>query len=114
MKKIHIIIAALIVAIATMIGGYALTSTLRLGLKSQVSASQASNLNVSQTTKRLSATEAALRSALAKSPPNVSKGQRVPFVAPQKIIVNVSGSASAVPITTIAPTHSFQGEGLDD
>jgi len=106
MRKIYVLIAALVVAIAVALGTYAATLSTALGPAS-TSTSNASTV-IAQTDQRLNATNAALTTALAQRPPSVNGG-RVPFVAPHSVVVNVSGAANAVPYT--APVGHFGDDG---
>jgi hypothetical protein len=106
MRKIYVLIAALVVAIAVALGAYAATLTTALGPAS-TSTKNVSTV-VAQTNQRLNAANAALTTALAQRPPS-SNGGRVSFVAPHSVVVNVSGAANAVPYT--APLGHFGDDG---
>jgi hypothetical protein len=105
MRRIYLIAAAVIVALAVTLGTYAATTSARLGLRS--ASPQSVSATVAQGNQRLDAAQAALNKALAARPPAVSGG-RVPFVAPHPIVVNVSGSAAAVAYTP-QPAHFDDG-----
>jgi hypothetical protein len=106
MRKTYVLIAALVVAIAVVLGTYAATLTTALG----PSSTPTSNVGtvVAQSNQRLSATNAAINAVLKQRPPSVNGG-RVPFVAPHQVVVNVTGSAGAVPFT--APVAHFGDDG---
>jgi hypothetical protein len=107
MRKIYVVIAALVVAIAVALGTYVATlSTTALG----PSSSPTGNVStvIAQTNQRLSSANAAINAALSQRPPSVNGGH-VPFVAPHQVVVNVTGSASAVAYTP--PVASFGDEG---
>ncbi len=106
MSKLFVLIAALVVAVAVALGTYAATRSTALGPAS-TSTSNASAV-VAQTNQRLNVANAALTTALAQRPPSLTGG-RVPFVAPHTVVVNVSGSANAVPYT--APLAHFGDDG---
>jgi hypothetical protein len=99
MKKIYVLIAALVVAIALALGVYAATLATALGPAS-TSTKNVSTV-VAQTNQRLNAANAALTTALAQRPPSPNGG-RVLFVAPHPVVVNVTGAANAVPFTPSA------------
>lgn len=106
MRKIYVLIAALVVAVAVALGTYAATLATALGPAS--TATKNVGTVVAQTNQRLNAANAALTTALAQRPPSLSGG-RVPFVAPHPLVVNVSGAANAVPYT--APLGHFGDDG---
>jgi hypothetical protein len=109
MRRIYVLAAAVIVAIAVALGTYAATTSARLGVSS--ASPQSVSATVAQGNQRLNAAQAALNKALAARPPAVNGGQ-VPFVAPHPVVVNVSGSANAAPYTPQA-VH-FDDEGGND
>lgn len=106
MRRLFVLVAALVVAIVVALGTYAATSSARLGVSS--AAPQNVGTVVAQGNQRLNATQAALSSALAQRPPAVNGGS-VPFVPPHPVVVNVSGSASAVPYTPQAVHFGDEG-----
>jgi len=106
MRKIYVLVAALVVAIAVALGTYAATLSTALGPAS-TSTNNASTV-IAQTNQRLNAANVALTTALAQRPPSVNGG-RVPFVAPHSVVVNVSGAANAAPYT--APVGHFGDDG---
>jgi hypothetical protein len=106
MRKIYMVIAALVVAIAVALGTYAATLTTALGPTSTPTSNVSTVLT--QSNQRLNAANAALNTALSQRPPSVNGG-RVPFVAPHQVVVNVTGSASAVAYT--APVGGFGEDG---
>jgi hypothetical protein len=106
MRKIYVLIAALVVAIAVALGAYAATLATALGPTSPSTKNMSTV--VAQTNQRLSAANAAIATALAQRPPSLNGG-RVPFVAPHPVVVNVSGTANAVPYT--APVGHFGDDG---
>ena len=106
MRKIYIVIAALVVAIAVALGTYAATLSTALGPTSSPTKNTATV--IAQSNQRLSAANAAINAALTQRPPSVNGG-RVPFVAPHPVVVNVSGAANAVPYT--APVAHFGDDG---
>jgi hypothetical protein len=111
MKRFYVLLAALVVAVAAALGVYSVTRSAKLGLSS--TSSQSTSTSAAQATRRLNATEAALREALAQRPPAVSGG-RVAFVPPHQIVVNVSGSSSARPYSAPVATHFFDDGGGGD
>jgi hypothetical protein len=106
MKKIYVVIAALVVAIAVALGTYAATLSTALGPAS-VSTNNVGSV-IALSNQRLSAANAAINTALTQRPPSVNGG-RVPYVAPHPVVVNVSGAANAVPYT--APVGHFGDDG---
>jgi hypothetical protein len=106
MRKIYIVIAALVVAIAVALGTYAATLTTALGPAS--SSTKNTGTVIAQSNQRLSAANAAIDAALAQRPPSVNGG-RLPFVAPHPVVVNVTGAANAVSYT--APVAHFGDDG---
>ncbi len=108
MRKIYVLIAALVVAIAVALGAYAATLTTALGPASTSTSTKNVSTVVAQTNQRLNATNAAIATALAQRPPSPNGG-RVSFVAPHSVVVNVSGAANAVPYT--APLGHFGDDG---
>jgi hypothetical protein len=109
MRKIYVLIAALVVAIAVALGTYAATLATALGPAS-ASTNNVSTL-VAQGNQRLGAANAAINAALAQRPPSVNGG-RVPFVAPHPVVVNVTGAANASPFTP--SVGHFGDEGGDN
>ncbi|MGA9762151.1 MAG: hypothetical protein WBQ14_06995 [Gaiellaceae bacterium] len=107
MRKIYVLIAALVVAIAVALGTYAATLSTGLGPSSPSSTGSVSTV-LSQSNQRLSAANAAISAALSQRPPSLNGGH-VPFVAPHQVVVNVTGSAGAVPYT--APVAQFGDDG---
>ena len=105
MRKLYVAVAALVVAIAVALGTYTVTRSTTLGPASAKVQNVATV--VSQGNQRLSATQAALNGALAQQPPALTGGQ-VPFVPPHQVVVNVSGSSSAVAYT---PQPAFVDDG---
>lgn len=110
MRKIYVLVAALVVAVAVALGTYAATLSTALGPAS--ASTQSVSTLVSQGNRRLSAQNSAINVALAQRPPSVNGG-RVPFVAPHPVVVNVTGSPTAVPYTAQA-SHSDEGGGGGD
>ncbi|MGD0274257.1 MAG: hypothetical protein ABSB96_11075 [Gaiellaceae bacterium] len=106
MRRLYVAVAALVVAIAVALGTYTVTRSATLG----PAAANVPNVSavVSQGNQRLNATEAALNRALAQRPPAMNGG-RVVYVPPRPVVVNVSGSASAVPYTPQATQHFDDG-----
>jgi hypothetical protein len=114
MKRSYVAVAAFVVAVVVALGTYTVTRSAALG-PAQSSPQNVRTL-VSQGNRRLNAIEAALKRALAERPP-AATGGRVPFVPPQQIVVNVTGSANAVPYTAQPPHHFFEddsGGGFGD
>jgi len=88
LKRRHVILAALLIAIAAALGTYALTRTTSLGLKAKNTTP--GNTSAAQWTRELNADNAALTRALAmKPPPLPGPGQRIRFVPPRPIVVTV-------------------------
>ena len=111
MRKMYVVIAALVVAIAVALGTYVATlSTTALGPTS--SPTNATTV-VNQGNQRLSAASAAINAALTQRPPSVNGG-RVPFVAPHAVVVNVTGAAGAVPFTPSVGHFGDDGGGGGD
>jgi hypothetical protein len=88
LKRRHVILAALLIAIAAALGTYALTRTTTLGLRAKNTTTQSGS--VAQWTRELNAANAALTRALAmKPPPLPGPGQTIRYVPPQPIVVTV-------------------------
>ncbi|HEY5159855.1 MAG TPA: hypothetical protein VII83_02170 [Gaiellaceae bacterium] len=111
MRKIYVLIAALVVAIAVALGTYAATQSTSLGPAS-ASTNNVSTL-VAQGNQRLSTANAAINAALTQRPPSVNGG-RVPFVAPHPVVVNVTGAANAAPFTPSVGHFGDEGGGNGD
>jgi len=110
MKRIYVVLAAVVVAVAMALGTYAATRSTALGPASLSTNNVGST--IAQGNQRLNAANSAINAALAQRPPSVSGG-RLPYVAPHPVIVNVSGAAGAVAYT--APVGHFgEGGGQDD
>jgi hypothetical protein len=107
MRRLYVVIASLVVAVAAVLGVYSVTHSAGLGLPS--AQPQSASTTVAQANQRLDATQAALSRALAQQPPTVTGGG-VPFVPPHQIVVNVSGSPAATPYAP-APTHFYDDGG---
>jgi hypothetical protein len=107
MRRLYVLVAALVVAIVVALGTYTATRSATLG-PAQVSAGNV-NTVVAKGNQRLSAAETALNKALAQRPPAVN-GASVPFVAPHPVVVNVSGAANAT-LYTPQPAHFSDDEG---
>ena len=107
MRRLYLVVAALVVAVAVALGTYSVTRSTALGPAS--ASTQNASTVVAQGNQRLNATEAALNKALAQRPPAVSGG-RVAFVAPHPVVVNVSGAASAAPYVP-STLHFSDDEG---
>jgi hypothetical protein len=110
MRKLYVAVAALVVAIAVALGTYSVTRSATLG----PAGAKVQNVAavVSQGNQRLNATEAALNGALALQPP-APNGSRIAYVPPRPVVVNVTGSASAVPYTP-QPAYVDDGGGNGD
>lgn len=106
MKRIYLVMAALVVAAAMALGTYAATRSTVLGPAS--ASTQSASTVLAQGSQRLSAANAAINAALAQRPPSTNGG-RLPFVAPHPVVVNVSGAAGAVAYT--APVGHFGDDG---
>jgi hypothetical protein len=106
MRRLHVAVAAVVVAIAVALGTYTVTRSAALG--PTATSAQGTSVTIDQSNRRLNATEAALNRALAERPPAVVNG-RVPFIPPQPVVVNVTGSVAAT-ATTPAPQIHFDDE----
>ena len=111
MRKIYVLIAALVVAVAVALGTYAATLSTALGPSSTPTGNVSTV--VAQSNQRLSSANAAINAALKQRPPSVNGGH-VPFVAPHQVVVNVTGSASAVPFTPSVGHFGDDGGGGGD
>jgi hypothetical protein len=69
MRKSHVVVLALLIAVGSMLGTYALTRTTELGVQAQKASSENVDSVVAARTRQLNALEVSLRKALVKKPP---------------------------------------------
>jgi hypothetical protein len=69
MRKSHVVVLALLIAVGSMLGTYALTRTTELGVQAQKTSSESVDAVVAARSRQLNALEASLRKALVKKPP---------------------------------------------
>lgn len=69
MKKSHVFVLAVLIAVGSMLGTYALTRTTELGVQAREASSKDVDAAVATRTRQLNALEISLRKALAKKPP---------------------------------------------
>jgi hypothetical protein len=69
MKKSHVFVLAVLIAVGSALGTYALTRTTELGVQAREASSKDVDAVVATRTRQLNALEISLRKALAKKPP---------------------------------------------
>ncbi len=69
MRKSHVVVLALLIAVGSVLGTYALTRTTELGVQAREASSKDVDAAVATRARQLNALEISLRKALAKKPP---------------------------------------------
>ena len=69
MRNSHVVVLAVLIAVGSMLGTYALTRTTELGVQAREASSKDVDAVVATRTRQLNALETSLRKALAKKPP---------------------------------------------
>ena len=69
MRKSHVVVLALLIAVGSMLGTYALTRTTELGVQAREASTKDVDAVVATRTRQLNALEASLRKVLVKKPP---------------------------------------------
>lgn len=101
MRKSHVVVLALLIAVGSMLGTYALTRTTELGVQAQTASSKNTNAIVVARTRQLNAVEASLHKALAKKPPPLPALPKKIKAQPPQPAPRVYASAP-VPVTRVA------------
>lgn len=102
MKKSHVAVIAVLVAIGTGLGTYALTRTTELGVQARTASKKATDTAVAARARRLSALEASLQTALARKPPALP---RLPKLKPKpQQPAQVTYSAASAPTVHVVRT----------
>lgn len=103
MRKSHVVVLALLIAIGSMLGTYALTRTTELGVQARKASSEEVDAAVATRTRQLNALEISLRKALAKKPP------RLPALPKKVKALPVQSSPriyAPAPVASIAPARA--------
>ena len=69
MRKSHVVVLAVLIAVGSMLGTYALTRTTELGVQAREASTRDVDAVVATRTRQLNALEASLRKVLVKKPP---------------------------------------------
>ena len=69
MRKSHVVVLAVLIAVGSMLGTYALTRTTELGVQAREASTKDVDAVVATRTRQLNVLETSLRKALAKKPP---------------------------------------------
>lgn len=83
MRKSHVVVLALLIAVGSILGTYALTRTTELGVQAQEASSKNIDAVVAARTRQLNALETSLRQALAKKPPPLPALPKIKAQPPQ-------------------------------
>ncbi len=71
MKKSHVFVLAVLIAVGATLGTYALTRTTELGVQARTASKQSTDAVIAARARQLNALEVSLRKALAKKPPSL-------------------------------------------
>jgi len=77
MKKSHVFVLAVLIAVGATLGTYALTRTTELGVQARTASKQSTDAIIAARARQLNALEVSLREALAKKPPSLPRLPKV-------------------------------------
>jgi len=83
MKKSHVFVLAVLIAVGATLGTYALTRTTELGVQARTASKQSTDATIAARARQLNALEVSLRKALAKKPPPLPPLPKVKAKPPQ-------------------------------
>lgn len=95
MRKSHVFVLAVLIAVGSALGTYALTRTTELGVQARTASSKNTDAIVAARARQLNAVQASLRKALAKKPPPLPPLPKIKASPPQ--------TAPRVYVSTPAP-----------
>ena len=127
MRKSHVLVLAVLIAVGSALGTFALTRTTELGVKAREASTKDVDAVVTARTRQLNALEISLHKALAKKPPKlpalpkIKKAQPAPPAArvyapvasvapPRATVTRVAAPAPAASRTSRAPAHESDHE----
>jgi len=99
MKKSHVFVLAVLIAVGATLGTYALTRTTELGVQARTASKKGTDATIAARTRQLNALEQSLHKALAKKPPRLPALPKLKAPAPRSA-PRVYASA---PVTSHAP-----------
>jgi|SRR5450759_2283713 hypothetical protein len=102
MRKSHVVVVAVLIAIGTALGTYAVTRTTELGARAQTASSKTADAAVASRARRLKALEASLQKALARKPPALPPLPKLK--AQPKQSARVTYSAAPAPTARVVRT----------
>jgi hypothetical protein len=100
MKKSHVFVLAVLIAVGATLGTYALTRTTELGVQARTASSKSVDAAVAARARQLNALEISLRKALAKKPPALPTLPKLKAPQPSQPAPRVYTRA---PVTAAAP-----------
>jgi hypothetical protein len=103
MRKSHVVVLALLIAVGSMLGTYALTRTTELGVQAREASSKDVDAAVATRARQLNALEISLRKALAKKPPPLpalpKKVKALPVQSSPRVY-------TPVPVASVTPARA--------
>ena len=96
MRKSHVLVLAVLIAVGATLGTYALTRTTELGVKAREASTKDVDATIAARTHQLNTLEISLRKALAKKPPKLP-------ALPPKVKAPLPQQAAPAPVYTRAP-----------
>jgi len=100
MKKSHVLVLAVLIAVGATLGTYALTRTTELGVQARTASKESTDAAIAARTRQLNALEQSLSKVLAKKPPRLPSLPKLKAPAPRPA-PRVYASA---PVVSHAPT----------
>ena len=100
MKKSHVFVLAMLIAVGSALGTFALTRTTELGAKAREASTKDVDAAVAARTRQLNALEVSLRKALAKKPPKLPTLPKLKKLPPVQVAPRIYTPA---PVRAAAP-----------
>jgi len=83
MKKSHVLVLAVLIAVGATLGTYALTRTTELGVQARTASKESTDAAIAARTRQLNALEQSLSKVLAKKPPRLPSLPKLKAPAPR-------------------------------
>jgi hypothetical protein len=100
MRKSHVLVLAVLIAVGSALGTFALTRTTELGVKAREASTKNVDAAAAARTRQLNALEISLRKALAKKPPKLPALPKLKKPQPLQVATRVYTPA---PLASVAP-----------
>ncbi|HEY5159861.1 MAG TPA: hypothetical protein VII83_02200 [Gaiellaceae bacterium] len=100
MRKSHVLVLAVLIAVGSALGTFALTRTTELGVKAREASTKDVDAAVAARRRQLNALEISLRKALAQKPPKLPALPKLKKPQPVQVATRVYTPA---PVTSVAP-----------